>query len=455
VKRLLLFYFAIATCVSAQDRITLLGVSSPSVVAVSPISILHAYNSRTSLTGLSATTSGAGFLFVTNMTSSPTSFNITGGDTFTKWGCLPTKIASENICIYYIANETSGGHTGITCSGTCTGINIVGGIEVSNQDTSTFIDKVVPCYEGTLSTCYSNGAGTNVGITLTPDYNSEAVYFQATCNGSGSTFTGTGATWTNTITSGNPGASAVTSGYGSVTAAIDSGCSKENGVIISVKGAGASQQCSFDVGYQGVGTEASTGNPTVSANLTKTGNAVVAAGFVVSGFSSVSVGNGTDTFTQALAGTSSASTGQIFMDYLLNNTVAGAVTITGTVTGAHTAAQIGYKELVVGAGCATPTFDTASSVGTGSGVTSATTPSITATANAFEFVYTSSGSGIHVTGVNSPWTCYYYSNTGSCGWPSSVSADGFIQLASGSSTANNMSLNVSGDYQAGIFSLIP
>src|SRR6185312_1327881 len=425
------------------------------IPANAAISIAHAYNSRTSLTGLSATTAGDGFVWVSNKTGATSTFNITGGDTFTLYACLPTKASSENICVYYIPNETSGGHTSITCTTGCTGVNIYGGFEVSGQDTTNFIDKVLACTAITHAVaCNRDGTDANIGLTLTPDFNSDAVYFQATCSLSATTFTGTGATWTNTITSGNPGASAVTSGFGSVNAKVDDGCGGENAVMIAVKGAGTTTQCSYDVGYFGYGAQATTGNPTVSANFVHAGNTIVTSGFVVNGFTSVSVGNGTDTFTSAFRGNNSSDTGQVFMDYLLADTVAGAQTLTATITGSHSAAQFGYEELVTGPGC-TPSFDTASSVGTGSSGTAVNTPSITATANAYEFVYTSPGAGVHVGSINTPWSCYEFdTNTPSCQYVNSISANGFIQLASGSSTANAMTLSgAGGSWQAGRFSI--
>ena len=51
-------------------------------------------------------------------------------------------------------------------------------------------------------------------------------------------------------------------------------------------------------------------------------------------------------------GSSSSDTGQVYIHYLLNNTVAGAHTITATITGSHPAAQIGYLELIPSAKCA-------------------------------------------------------------------------------------------------------
>lgn len=431
--------------------LALLCLAIPSPAA---ITIAHAYNSRTSLTGLTSTTSGDGFVWVTNLTGTVTALSITGGDSFTKYGCLPTKESSENICVWYIANETSGGHTAITCTG-CTGVNIYGGFEVSGQDTTTFIDKVLACTSISIAkACNENGAGTNIGLTLTPSFNSDAVYFQATCGGTAASFTGTGATWTSTITSGNPGASAVTSGFSSVNAKVDDTCGGENGVIIAVKGSGATEQCSADVSYFGYGAQATTGNPTIAANLTHAGNIIVTSGFVLNGFTSVSVGDGTNTFSSGFRGSSSSSTGEVFMDYLLNETLSGAQTITATITGSHTAAQIGYEELVYSPGC-TAAFDVASSVGTGTG-TAVNTPSITATTNAYEFMYTSPGTGTHVSTVNSPWSCYAFDTAAvsGCNYNTSVSANGFVQLATGSSTANAVTLSgAGGDWQAGIFSI--
>ena len=413
------------------------------------ITIAHAYNSRTVLTGLTSTTSGDGFVWVTNSTGNPSALSITGGDSFTKWGCLPTTVASENVCLWYIKNETSGSHTSITCTG-CTGVNIYGGFEVSGQDTTNFLDKVVPCLS-TGGAC-NDVAGTVTGLVYTPGFSSEAVYFQATCGGSGTTFTGTGATWTNTITSGNPGASAVTSGFGSVNAKIDGGCGGENALIVGIKGAGATQQCSFDIGYHENGTQATTGNPTVAADFTNTGNVILVAGFTVTSASSVAVSDGTDSFTEGFAGSSSSDTGQVRIDYLLNNTVAGAKTLTATITGAHTIAQIGYQELIPSAQC-TPSFDVASTVGTGSSGSTANTPSITATAGATEFMYTSPGSGVHGNGVNSPWSCNDFNSTSNCQYASSQSIFGWVLSASGSSTANSTPLTGGSTWQAGAISI--
>lgn len=422
--------------------------------AQAAISIVHAYNSRAGLTGLTSTTSGDGFVWITQTTSIPSALSISGGDSFTKWGCLPTTVASINICVWYIKQETSGSHTAITCTG-CTGANIYGGFEVSGQDTATFIDKVVPCYYATdICNPLDTGGSLVRRLTYNPGFDSEAVYYQGTCSASASTFTGTGATWTNTITSGNPGASTVSSGFGTLTGTVDTGCGDENAVLVGVLGSGASQQCSWDIGYYDAGTQASTGNPTIAAHLAHTGNVVITAGFVVSSASAVSVGNGTDTFTQGFVGTSSSDTGQVYIHYLLNNTLAGSQTITATITGAHTAAQIGYLELIPSAKC-TPSFHLASSVGTGTGAT-ANTPSITATAGDLEFVYTAPGSGNHAGSTNSPWNCNYLnSNAGTCQYITSQSNFGYILSASGSATANNTPLptGAGSTWQAGEIAL--
>ena len=114
--------------------------------AQAAISIVHAYNSRAGLTGLTSTTSGDGFVWITQTTSTPSALSISGGDSFTKWGCLPTTVASINVCIWYIKQETS--------SRPQTGDHLhrmhrckyLRGLRSHGQDTTTFLDKVVPCF---------------------------------------------------------------------------------------------------------------------------------------------------------------------------------------------------------------------------------------------------------------------------------------------------------------------
>src|SRR6185437_10490229 len=182
---------------------------------------------------------------------------------------------------------------------------------------------------------------------------------------------------------GNPGGSAISSGFGQLTftPAVAS-CGGANGIMLGIIGAGSTQSttCSWDIGYHDYGVQATTGNPTVTANLEQAGDLVIAAGFVVNGYTSTATNiAGTDNMTHEFSGTSSSDTGQVFIDAMLGNTVTGASqTITTVITGAHTAAQVGYIEMVPSAKC-TMSFDVASSVGTGSGAV-ANTPSITGTA---------------------------------------------------------------------------
>src|SRR6185437_14311120 len=295
-----------------------------------------------------------------------------------------------------------------------------------------------------------------------PGFSSEAVLFGADVTGTCASAAGTGATWSTSVASGgNPGGSAISSGFGQLTftPAVAS-CGGGNAIMLGIIGAGATQSstCAWDIGYHDYGAQITTGaSMTVAANFEQANNLILTAGYVLAGATGVSVSDGTDSFTQSFAGTSDASTGEVFLHYLLGNTVTGAQTITATITGSHSNAQIGYAEFIPSAKC-TMAHDADSSVGTGSGAT-ANTPSITATAGALEWMYTAAGSGTHVSFTNSPWVCTQFrgaSETLDCTYVSSRNAFGYVLSASGSSTANNMT-TTTGPWQAGAssFTLMP
>jgi hypothetical protein len=415
------------------------------------ITIAHSYLSVTSTT-VTSTTAGDAFVWILDSTTTYTAVGLSGGDSFTKKMALPTTLSSFDIQIWYDANESSGGKTSITCTPSCSsGLNAMTGFEVSGQDASTFFDKIVVCTNDAdiCNRNYQGGTEKDV-LAYDPGFNAEAILYYSTCSASATGFTGTGATWTSSHASGgNPGADAVSSGYGALTATA-AGCGNGNSVILGIKSSGASQQCSWDIGYSGYGTQVTTGNPTVSANLEQPGNLVLVTGWVLTSFSALSVNiASTDTLTQQNLGVSDSNSGETFIYGILGNTVTGASkTITATITGSHTAAQIAYVEFVPSAGC-TMSLDATSSVSNPTTGSTANTPSITATAGALEVMFTSPGGGTHLSYYSSPWQCLILpGTTGVCGWNTSYAANGYILSASGSSTANAATLTGSGGWQA-------
>ena len=425
--------------------------------------IVHSNLSTTSTT-ISSTTAGDGFVLITGSASTPTAAAITGGDSMTKWGCLPTSVSSQHRCVFYPKQETSGGHTAFSCTG-CGTVNAYTWAEISGQDTATFIDHVIPCFEPSTVPWSYGTDGTTPTVEqcrYDPGFSSEVVLYGADVTGTCASAAGTGATWSTSVASGgNPGGSAISSGFGQLTftPAVAS-CGVGNAIMLGIIGAGATQSstCAWDIGYHDYGAQITTGSSmTVSANFEQSGNLILTAGYVLAGATGVSVSDGTDSFTQSFSGTSSSDTGQVFLHYLLGNTVTGAQTITATITGSHSNAQIGYAEFIPSAKC-TMAHDADSSVGTGSGAT-ANTPSITATAGALEWIYTAAGSGTHVSHTNSPWVCNVFAlagETGDCTYVNSRNAFGYVLSATGSATANNMS-TTTGTWQAGAssFKLTP
>jgi hypothetical protein len=357
--------------------------------------------------------------------------------------------SSLKLC-FYILKSSTGGETSITCT-TCGSQNSARAYEWSGLDTTNTFDHI--------SLCPALGGGSACTINFNPGFSAEAVMGQFICSGSATTFTGTGVTWANkTFPNGEGGAAGVTSAAGQITGTVDSGCSAAIGIIVGLKGSGATLGCTSDTAYYDYSAEAgSSGNATIAANVNEVGDLIVAAPWCINGCTPVSVTMGSDTLTAtSVAGTSSANTGQTWIYYKLASTVSGAQTLTFTPTGTRIHSQVAFYDITPSAGC-TFAHNVDSGVGTGTG-TAVNTPSITPTTGDLLFNITLATT--HIGTVNSPWLCNIFqgaSETGDCKIGTTVNAIGYILSASAGATANNMTQISSADWEALIssFTLVP
>jgi hypothetical protein len=341
---------------------------------------------------------------------------------------------------FYLLKSSTGGETSITCT-TCGSQNSARAYEWSGLDATNTFDHI--------SLCTTLGFSAPCTINFNPGFSAEAVMGQFICTGSASTFTGTGVTWGNkTFPNGEGGAAGVTSAAGQITGTVDSGCGATIGIIVGLKGSGATLGCTSDTAYYDYSTElTSTGNPTIAANVNEVGDLLIAAPWCITSCTVTSVTMGSDTLTLAQAGNSNANTGQTWIYYKLASTVSGAQTLTFTPTGTRTHSQVTFYDFTPSAGC-TFAHNVDSGVGTGTG-TAINTPSITPTTGDLLFNITLATT--HVGSVNSPWLCNIFtgaSEDDTCEIGFTVNAMGYILSASAGATANNMTQISSSDWQA-------
>jgi hypothetical protein len=390
-------------------------------------------------------------LFQLSCTSSPASVQTTGGTgtAFTNIFCQLTT-EPEYMCAWLVKSSNAS-NTAVTCT-TCGTMNALWAWEISGTNTTTPIDKIVPCISGLSVTCTQP----NSSLTFHNGYNAEAVISAWEATGSCTSFTNTGFTGTsNGFPNGNAGEDGILSSNTTITVSPQSCGGTPAGIIIGIQGSGATLSCvgTADLALFADSTDIASGNPTVSANLVNLGDPVVVMPWCLNGTSctltSVTVGSQTATQT-SVAGGSGSTAGQPYFYYVLSSTQTGSVTITENISGAYTNAQVAYVEFAIPAGC-TAAHDVDSASGSSSTGATITSPSITPSgANEILVAFTAVES--HGTGQTSPWTCTNYIASGSehnnCTMIASFNQWGYILNGASGATANAAAQISSDPWQA-------
>jgi hypothetical protein len=196
--------------------------------------------------------------------------------------------------------------------------------------------------------------------------------------------------------------------------------------------------CTATHSHGGGGTDnGSATSATVSATIGAVGNLVIIPVWCYASCTLGSVTLGSQAATQiGTTAAADANAGQPTIFYILSANTSGTLTITANVSGTHSDVQVGYHDFTPSAGC-TFSHNVDSGYGTGSGTT-VNTPSITATVGDVEFMFTAVSSAVST--INAPWTQ-------GASYTTSANADGYILSASGSATANNVTMS-SGSWRA-------
>jgi hypothetical protein len=401
--------------------------------------IVHRYNTTGSGT-ITSTGSGNTFVVVWDSSTVGTSSTFNAGGSFTKLFCLTN--SSSSICAW-IVNSTTSGKTSVSCTG-CGTINAFHGWEISGTDTTTPLDHLAPCTSAS-NVCLSPSNK----LTFNPGFSAEAVLFAGNCSASASSFSGTGVTWTSAFPNGEPGADGITSAAGTITGAPDSGCGNAGGMIIGIKGSGATLSCTADVGFFDYSAQGSAGtHPVITANIVKTGDLIALSAWCITTCGAGSITVGSDTAVQtSVSGTSNANSGQPFLFYDLASSASGSVTITWTPTGSWTNDQLAYEEFIPSAGC-TFSHDVDSSLGTGTG-TAMNTPSITPTTG--DILYNFTAATTHTTAIGTPWVANDYRLAGETNnqfFITTINSQSYVLSASAGSTSNNQTQLNSNPWEA-------
>lgn len=421
--------------------------------------IQHSYNATSVPKTVTSTTAGRSMVWWVASASTPTQSRITGGTGETVTPTVTYADPSGEIISIFVVKSLLASGTAITCSSgspdNCGALNSLLAWEISGTDTTTTVDHISHCQSPSeLCAAVLSGWGSGAPRTFlpfNPGYNSEAALIAYYCSGNASSFA-TGS-WSGTsFPAGNAGGSQITSGFGVVTGAPDSGCgSTTTGVIIGIKGSGATQQCAgtsavaADADYYGYSAESG-----VNTNATMTATANAGDLMVIVAWCSITCGAGTVTFGSqsavqtSVSGNSSSTNGQARLFYILSVTTGGSATLTFAPTSTWTHAQVAYYAFSYAAGC-TFTHNIDSTLGTGTG-TAINTPSITPTAGDLVFNFT--WVDTHITALGSSWYCNDQVTTGDCTFNATKNVDAYILGSAGTSTANSMTnLNVTDNWQ--------
>lgn len=350
------------------------------------------------------------------------------------------------LTVWFVANSNSGA-TSATCSGAGT-VHAAYEYEYSGMiTTNSVFDWLAFCTSDNQGSCLKNFT-----VNYTPSTANEAAIAMFNCQGSATSITGS--SWGHTsFPSGEAGGTLTTSSIGLVTAIVDSGCSSSvavGGIIAGFRASGGTgTTCSSTFADVVVSARATGTNPTASVTVPvhRTGDIGILSVWALNGSSSWTATVGSQTATQtSVSGTSSASSGQPVLFYILNLSSTGAQTVSLTTAGGATESQVAFTEFTPNPSC-TYSHDIDSSLGTGS-TTAVNAPSITPT-GAGELLFVFTASAVHVNTVNSPWSCMEFVNeVNPCTYTTTVNAHGFITSASAGSTSNNMTGNSAGAWEA-------
>jgi len=396
-----------------------------------------------------STGSGHLIIVVADAGTSPTSITLTGGGnqsmtqvcTIAGANCSIFSNSLSKLSVWIVANSNSG-QTSVTQSGAAS-VNAVYEYEYSGMITTNSVFDWLAFCQTTTFQCIAR---------YTPSTANEVVVAAENCQGSGSGLAGS--SWTHTSNpSGEGGGVLTTSSIGLLTMGPDSGCyssSQMGGIIAGFRASGGTgTTCSWTPTEIAVSTQSSGTNPTTSVtmNVHLTGDLVVATGWTLNGSpGTVTLGSQTATQTSQ-SGTPSSTSGNPALYYVLSASATGNQTLQVTSSGGATEGQVSGTEFTPNPGCTNNTHDgTDPSAGSGSTI-AINAPSITSTSGDLQFVF--SASAVHVSTVNSPWSCLEFANeVAPCTYTTTANADGYILSSSSSSTANNMTGNSAGDWQA-------
>lgn len=404
-------------------------------------------------TPLTIQSTGTGTLGIIGLdiSTAATSLSLTGGSTQSATqvctiagaNCSTLTVSSGTLSFWIVPNM-SAGHTSVTRTGGGT-VAAVYFVEYTGMGTTNSVFDW-------LSFC-TTASGNACTAAYTPSSANEAVVAMQRCQGSAAAIGGSA--WLNTsFPNGEGFGQLITSSIAEVTASNGSGCASPSNAGMIVAGfratADTGTTCSNTLVETDVTADASGSNPTASKTVTvhQTGDLAVLYGWCKNGCTPTFTLGSETLVATSVSGSSSSSTGQAFIRYVLSTTAAGSKTLSLATAGGATEAQVSFKEFTPNPTC-TYVHHTDSAEGTGTG-TAVNTPTLTPTAGDLVLAFTLAGTGTHVTAVNSPWSCraYYTTVNNDCTYPTTVNADGYIYSSAGTSTANNMTLNASGPWEA-------
>ena len=375
---------------------------------------------------------------------------------------MVSPVTSNNTSIW-VAKSNSSGNTSLAC-GTCGAVNYVTYVEWAGADTTNPTDKIISCYVFISDECVqSNGViQTNGVLSLHNSFASEGVMAMFECQGSATSFTNTGWTATNTaFPNGNGFANGVLTSATSITSTVNSGCGgTPSGYIIGVKAASATTPtCTWDIGTFDYGAQVTSGNATVTAKVTSVGNLIAVNAWCLTTCTVTGVTVGSQSATQTTVnGSTTSAAGQPFLYYVLSANTAGSQTITMTISGAYTDAQVMYAEFVPSQGC-TASHDVDSANASSATGATITTPTITPT-HTGELLWNFTPVESHGNSVLTPWGCNIFALSGetlTCFMGTTINPWGYVLSSGTPPIANNVTQISSDPWQSLItsFALAP
>lgn len=413
--------------------------------------LVHNANGTATPLTITSTTAGNLGIIGIDISTAATGLTLSGGspESATQVCAIPGAncsilTVSSGTLSFWIVPNMSAGHTSVTRTGGGT-VAAVYFYEFSGmQTTNAVFDWLSFCASGSGNPCTAG---------FTPSTANEAVVVMQRCQGSAAAIGGS--TWLNTsFPNGEGSGELTTSAVAEVTATNGAGCASPSNAGLLIAGfrasGGTGTTCSNTLVEMDVTADAAGANPTASKTVTvhQVGDLAVVYGWCKNGCTPTFTLGSETLVATSVTGSSSSSTGQAFISYVLSTTAIGSKTLSLATAGGATEAQVSFKEFTPNPTC-TYVHHTDSAEGTGTGTT-VNTPTLTPTAGDLVLAFTLAGTTTHVTSVNSPWSCraYYTTSNNDCTYPTTVNSDGYIYSSAGSSTANNMTLNASGPWEA-------